>query len=174
MTSTQILLTVLGHIPRWVWAILAFIVVMGLIQSRDRLMGRGRLMVLPLAWTAFGAWGVEQAFGLHTLPLLAWGAGLLIGLALLRRAGGPAGARFDGDSGRFFVPGSWLPLALMLAIFVAKFALGMSLAFQPELADLGPVQAGFSLVFGSIGGALLGRSRQILARAPAALRMAGA
>ncbi len=155
--------TILSHIPTWVWAILAFILVMGVRQSRDQLMSRGRLLVLPLAWTAFGAWGIEQAFGLHALPLLAWIAGLALSQKLVRRSGWPAGARFEAGSGRFFVPGSWLPLALMLSIFVAKFALGMSLAMKPELAHLAAVQIGFSLVFGAIGGALLGRSRRILA-----------
>ncbi|MDN3919870.1 hypothetical protein QWJ38_06200 [Pelomonas sp. PFR6] len=157
--------TILAHIPVWVWAILAFILVMGLIQSRDRLMSRPRLLLLPLAWAAFGLWGIDSAFGARALPLLAWAAGLAASLALLKGAGWPQGVRYQPETGHFFVPGSWLPLTLMLAIFAAKFALGMALALRPELAGLAPVAAGFSLLFGAISGAFLARSRAILAQA---------
>lgn len=160
---------ILAHIPTWVWAVFAFILVMGVIQSRDQLMARARLLILPLAWTVFGAWGVETAFGLGVGPLSAWALGLVASLWLVKRSGWPGAARFDAPSQRFFVPGSWLPMALMLAIFIGKFTLGFSLAMRPELASDTVVAAAFSLYFGAISGVFLGRSRNILSRAPAAL-----
>jgi len=166
--------TILSHVPAWVWAILAFILVMGFIQSRDQQMARTRLMILPLVWLAFGAWGVHNSFGLGGAPLLAWGLALIASLRLVKRSGWPGAARHDAESDRYFVPGSWLPLALMLGIFCAKFALGMSLALHPELAQDGTFAAGFSALFGALSGIFLGRSRNILARGPAGLREARA
>lgn len=165
---------ILAHIPTWVWAVLAFIVVMGVLQSRDQLMARARLLILPLAWTAFGAWGVESTFGLSAAPLLAWAAGLGSSLLWVKRSGWPGAARFDGASQRFFVPGSWVPMALMLAIFIGKFALGFSVAMHPEVLRNAGVALGFSAWFGLISGVFLGRSRNILSRAPAALNAAHA
>lgn len=164
----QTALLILSHVPSYVWLILAAIVALGLLQSRDQLMARARLLILPLVWLAYGAWGVESAFGLQAAPLLAWGLGLAAGVLLVLRSGWPAGARFDAASQRFFVPGSWLPLGLMLALFVGKFALGMGLALRPTLAQHLPVALAFSALFGALGGAFLGRSRGILRRAPAA------
>jgi len=169
-----IISAVVSHVPTWVWAILAFILVMGVRQSRDQLIARARLLILPLAWAAFGAWGVAQSFGLHLLPLLAWAAGLALGLRLVTRSGWPGRARFDAGSQRFFVPGSWLPMALMLGIFSAKFALGFSLALRPALAQAPLAALGFALLFGALGGVLLGRSRNILACAPVAGTLARA
>jgi len=166
--SSPTLLAILSHVPAWVWGLLAFIIAMGVLQSRDQTQARARLLILPLAWAAFGAWGVEQSFGLHLLPLLAWAAGLFLGLLLVKRSGWPGQARFEADTQRFFVPGSWLPLALMLGIFISKFALGMSLALRPQLAQEPAVALGFALLFGALGGVFLGRSRNILARAPVA------
>jgi len=157
-----ILTQILAHVPTWVWAILAFIVVMGIKQSRDQSMSRGRLLILPIVWLAFGFWGVETTFGLNAAPLLAWVAGLAASLTLIRRSGWPGGAYAEGA--RYFVPGSWLPMALMLTIFCAKFALGMSLAMSPALAQQTAAAIGFSALFGALGGAFLGRSRNILAR----------
>src|SRR6218665_1697128 len=119
---------ILQHIPTWVWAVLAFILVMGVRQSRAQRMSRPRLLILPLAWLAFGAGGVESTFGVNAAPLLAWALGLGASLWAMKRSGWPGDARFDAGSGHFLVPGSWLPMALMLAIFAAKFALGFSLA----------------------------------------------
>lgn len=162
----EVITQILAHVPTWVWAILAFIVVMGVRQSRDQSMSRGRLLILPIVWLAFGFWGVETTFGLHAAPLLAWVAGLAASLALVRRSGWPGGAYAEGkaEAQRYFVPGSWTPMALMLTIFCAKFALGMSLAMNPALAQQAAAAIGFSALFGALSGAFLGRSRNILAR----------
>jgi hypothetical protein len=170
----QTLNIILRHIPGYVWAILAFIIVMGFKQSRDQLMGRARLMILPLVWLLFGAWGVESSFGLNVAPLLAWALGLIASVMLVKRSGWPGSSRHDTDSGTFFVPGSWLPFGLMMAIFCGKFALGMSLAFHPEMARDVAFGSGFSALFGVLGGVFLGRSRNILGRSPSLLTPAEA
>jgi hypothetical protein len=159
---------ILSHIPTWVWAIFAGLIVMGVVQSRDQFASAKRILILPLVWLVFGVWGIYSAFGLQAAPLLAWGLGLVSSSALVLRSGWPDDARFDAERRQFFVPGSWLPLGLMMGIFAGKFALGMSLAMQPALAHNIVAAVGFSAAFGLLSGALLGRSRSILGCAPAA------
>ncbi len=154
--------TVLSHVPAWVWVILAFIALMGWLQSRDQQPSRARVLILPLLWAGFGAWGIQNTFGLTLMPWLAWAAGLLLGAGLIIHSGWPGLAGFNPSRQRFFVPGSWLPLALMLGIFLGKFALGMSLALHAELAGSTSFAVGFSSFFGLLGGVFLGRSRNIL------------
>lgn len=156
----QMLAMILANVPVWVWAILAFVIVMGLRLSREQHMSRGRLMLVPAIWLVYGAWGVENSFGLAAAPLLAWATGLATSVALVRRSGWASQARVQ--AGLYVVPGSWVPLALMLSIFCAKFALGMGLAMNPALAHQTSAAVGFSVLFGLLGGAFLGRSLNIL------------
>ncbi|CAN5289751.1 hypothetical protein BH11PSE10_BH11PSE10_04680 [soil metagenome] len=165
---------ILSHIPTWVWAIFAALVVMGVVQSRDQWVPTQRLMILPLVWMAYGMWGIYSAFGLQAAPLLAWGAGLALSATLVLRAGWPGGAHFDAARRLFFVPGSWLPMGLMMGLFVGKFALGMSLAMQPAVAHNIVAALGFSATFGVLSGVFLGRSRAILGRAPSTGAVAAA
>lgn len=155
---------IVAHVPGYVWAILAIILALGLLQSRPQRLGRPRLLLLPLAWLGFGAWGVAGAFGLLSSATLAWLAGLAASVALVRLLGWPGQIRTEGP--HFLVPGSWLPLALMLGLFCAKFALGMGLALHPEWRQQLVVALGFSSLFGLLGGAFLGRSINILGQRP--------
>ena len=158
----QLALAILQHVPLWVWAILGYIVFMGLKQTREMRMSRPRLIALPGFWFLFGAWGVIGTYGLMGLPTATWVAGLALGLFGVRRAGWAAGARHDAESGSYVVPGSWVPLGLMLSIFCSKFAFAVTLAIHPEWQHLLAVQLGSGLVFGTISGAMLGRSFNIL------------
>ncbi|MCV2354940.1 hypothetical protein LNV09_12320 [Paucibacter sp. B2R-40] len=163
--QTPAISDIFSHIPAFVWAILALILVMGLLQSRDQWMARRRLMGVPTIWLAYGIWGVVSSFGYSATAVLPWVLGLLASLSVVRRSGWPTGSRFDSARGQFFVPGSWLPLVLMMGIFLAKFAVGMSAAMHPDLLGRPEFMATFSATFGAFGGAFLGRSRNILNRA---------
>ncbi len=162
MPTTPDLITVLRHIPTFVWLILIFVLMMGRRQSRPQAMSRTRLMMWPAAWLLFGAWGVASSFGAGPAALVAWAAGVVLGAVLVRATGWPQGARWDGASARFLVPGSWWPLAVMLGIFCCRFAVGMSLARQPALALQPWFADGFSLLFGLFGGLFLGRALNVL------------
>ncbi len=164
MPSTP--LQIASHIPGFVWAILAVILYLGIKQSSDTALRARRLIVLPVLWLVFGAWGVEKSFGMDGLPGLAWLAGIGLGVLTLRALRWPGQVRYDATSRRFLVPGSWVPMILMLGIFVLKFASGMSLALHPDYAHHSAYALGFSAAFGLFSGAFLGRAINILAVRP--------
>ncbi|SEK33664.1 hypothetical protein SAMN05216359_101472 [Roseateles sp. YR242] len=163
----DIVTQILSHVPLYVWGILAFLLVMGRKQSRTNVMTRKRLLVLPLVWVVFGAWGVQQGFGqtgTANAAMVAWGLGLAASVGVMLVSGWPGRARYQPATGDFLVPGSWLPLAMMLSIFVAKFAVGMTLGIQPALSHSLVFAIGASLSFGLFSGFFLGRSINILRR----------
>jgi hypothetical protein len=153
---------ILIHTPAFVWGILALCIVMGLLQSRDQRMARQRLLAVPAIWTAFGLWGVASAFGLHAQNLAAWALGLALVVAAMRPLRGPQGVRFEAASGRYFVPGSWLPMAMILAIFLAKYIVGVALSVAPQLAQVQTFALDTSLLYGALSGLFIGRSRSLL------------
>ena len=159
-------LDIAAHVPTWVWAILGYIVVMGLKQTKEMQLSKLRLIALPGFWLIFGAWGVIGHYGWVSLPTAVWIGGLALGLTFVLRTVS-INARYDAETSRYVVPGSWLPLALMLSIFCAKFAQGVTLAMHPQWGAMLSVQLATGLLFGTISGCMLGRSASILRSASA-------
>lgn len=154
-----VIVEVVRHTPIWAWGILAAIVLLGALQMRDHAMSRLRLLAMPLGMGGYSLWGAAAAFGVQAPVLLGWAAGLSIALASKVRVGRPGQVRADGG---FAVPGSPLPLLLMLAVFVLRYAVAVSLVLHPTWR----VEAGFALsasvAAGFLSGLFAARARRIL------------
>lgn len=150
------------HTPGFVWGILVFCLVMGVKQLRDQQLTRKRLLIVPAIWTVFGLWGVSSAFGLQAQTLAAWLLGLAAVVTGMTRLAWPRGVRHDGASGLFHVPGSAVPLAMIMGIFMAKYLVGVSLAVAPQLAHLPAFALGISLLYGALSGLFIARSINVL------------
>jgi hypothetical protein len=59
---------------------------------------------------------------------------------------------------RVLMPGSWLPLGLMLGLFCIKFGVAFALATNPGLAADAGIAAGAGLAYGAFSGAFLARA----------------
>lgn len=150
-----------AHIPPWVYAIFAGLLFLGVRQSRTRLVAPHTASIVALSMLALSLYGVVAAFGAHALPLAAWTLGVGLSATFGRGLFGPRGLQRAESAVR--MPGSWLPLALMMAIFAAKFGLGFATAVhhpvisQPWFPVLG------SLVFGLLSGAFTARALAVMA-----------
>lgn len=173
MAPTDLILAILGHAPRWVWPLLAALVLLGVLQARPRQVTLLRAALLPVAMLALSLWGVVSAFG--SVPALAaWAVAAAVAAAAVVRSGGIAGARWSAREQRFHLPGSWTPLALILAIFVTKFGVGICLGLQPALRQDAVFAVGVCLAYGIFSGIFAGRALALLrlARRPG-LALAG-
>jgi hypothetical protein len=157
------LIQILKGTPAWVFVLFAGLVVIGVMQSRARSVSAGRLMVLPAAFIAFSLFGVIAAFGAQPALLVAWALGVGVAVLVRRVVGSPSNARWDPASTTFQVPGSWTPLALMMTVFFARYAISVSLAMQPALAKEALFAIGVSLGYGLLSGAFLARALHVLA-----------
>jgi len=171
---TQVLFQILQHTPIWVFGLFFALLALGYLQSRPRELSAARLALLPLAFGVFSLVQVSVRFGAQPLAYAAWGIGMAAALRLNRAWKQPAGARWLEQSGRFHVPGSWTLLALMMAIFFARYALAVSLEMTPGLAQVSGYAAAASLVFGLLSGAFLARALWIWSRRPTAMARARA
>ena len=144
--------------PHWVWGVLAALIVMGLRQTLPRRPSLRSATALPVVMMLLSLYGVASAFAGQPLALLAWVAGAAVALALSQGLRVWDGIRWLDAERRVLMPGSWLPLVLMLGLFLFKYSVGFSLAINPGLAA-DTVTAGFAgLVYGAFSGVFLARA----------------
>lgn len=155
----------LQHIPVWVFALLLGLIALGLLQTRTRHVGQRRLLGINIALTVFTLVGVVQQWR-HTpwlvLGLLSWAGTCALVAWGLGQGAAPAGASYNAETRRFTVPGSWLPLALFMAIFACKFVVGMLSATAPEALHSVQAAMGISALYGLFSGLLNARALRLL------------
>lgn len=167
-------LEIVRRTPSWVWGLLAALLALGWSATRPRDVAVGRLVAMPLAMVGLALWGVASAFGasgalpsLLTLWVACAGAVLALGL----RMPPPAGSTFDAGTRRLHLPGSWLPLALIAAVFGLKYLIGVQLALEPALARNVGFAFAVTALYGLLSGLFAARGLRVLrlVRAPAAV-----
>lgn len=149
---------IIRNTPLWVWPLLLFLLYRGYQQSKERTIGLSKLGILPAIFLILGFFGIIQAFGAHPLSLALWGLGIGLAVLLHLKLELPRGVRFSAHDQTFRVPGSWQPLALMLAVFCAKFAVGVIVGRRLPIANTAAFAATVSLIYGLLGGMFLGRA----------------
>jgi hypothetical protein len=149
---------VLQQIPFWVPVLFLVLVGYGYSLSRDRTVAQRRTIVVPLVLSLVSLSGVTSSFGGQALALLAWAAGFAAVAASTHRWVDVRSVTFDAATRRFHVPGSWVPLTLMMSLFVLKFAVGMTLGLHPMLAGSNQLAVPCSLLYGAFAGGFLARS----------------
>ena len=169
------ILVVISNTPRWVWFILAWVTLMGLLQTRQQTVSRLRVLVQPAAMGTLSLWSTSAVFGWHLTVQPMWLVGLAMGLALNRALILPRSVTALAD-GRFVIGGSWIPLALMLSIFALRYVAAASLAIVPALQHELAFAAAVSLLYGLPTGLLVGRATRVLSQGHRVtrLQMAGA
>jgi hypothetical protein len=166
------ILTILQHTPVWVFGLLLALIALGVSQSFARSVTLRRITVLPLVLITWSLSGVTMSFGASPLggqALLAWVTGVAASVLVLRGRVDVSAVTFSAAERRFQLPGSWVPLALMLSLFVLKYGAGVSLAMAPQLRQSLPFVVTASLAFGAFSGVFLARALALWSVARAAL-----
>lgn len=168
--GTPMIAQILINTPLWVWGLLALLLVLGLSQTRTRSVGMARITLLPLGLAAFSLYGTVSAFGASPTVLGSWLAATVLLLLIVMQMPRPAGAHYDSAARRFQRPGSWVPMALIMGIFLTKYAVGVSLVLHPELKANASFSLAVGTLYGVFSGIFAGRSLRLirLALRPAA------
>lgn len=156
-------LAILRNAPLWVWGVLAALLILGLVQARDRKVSSLLILLLPAAMIPLSLYGVVASFGISFSALGAWAIGLGAALTLNELVFlGPRGVRYNGVDGRFEVPGSWVPLVLMLTIFSARFVFAATAAMNPSIVGAVTFIGCVSVTLGFCSGLFLSRAIRAL------------
>lgn len=148
---------IIANTPIWVWALLAFLIYRGILASADREVPLKRLLIIPAVMLALSVQGIVSTFGITPASTLSWLPFIAIGAVL-------AWALFRRDSilalpgkGAVFQRGSWMPLVLMMGIFLTKYAVGVTLAMQPYHAQELLFAVGVCALYGLFNGVFIGQ-----------------
>ena len=150
----------LQHIPLWVLGLFIGLVALGMLQTRTRQVRKQQLLGVKIALTVVTLISVVQLWWPTpwlAIALISWAlTGLLVSWALSQSAA-PTGASYNSATQRFTLPGSWMPLALFMAIFACKFVVGMLSAVAPEHIRSLPAAIGISALYGLLSGIVIAR-----------------
>jgi len=162
------LVEIIHGAPIWVWVLLVYLLSRGFKALKSGTAPLSRLAIIP---AVFAGWGILH---LLTSPLVGWSAalawsfgalaGIVVGVFLASRS------RFivDPAANTVMLPGSVVPLVLIVLIFATKFWLGVELATVTNLSMLGwyaMIDASVSgIVAGVFGGRFLTYWRAMSAR----------
>ncbi|MDP3618433.1 MAG: hypothetical protein Q8R63_01445, partial [Ramlibacter sp.] len=165
VNQPQVMLQILKATPLFVWGILVAITVLGLTQARDRTASVARIAIMPVVMTVLGFWSLISAFSqspVFGLALLAWVASAAVMIGLIGTLAPPSDASYDESTRTFAVSGSLLPMALMMAIFLTKYFVGVETSMNPGVALDGVFALIVSALYGMFSGIFSGRAIRLL------------
>jgi hypothetical protein len=163
LQSATMIVNILQHTPVWVWALFCALQALGFSQTRTQEVSKARVTVLPLAMVCLSISGLLGSFGQLPVAWAAWIAGFVITMRLLAPVVAARGATWSAEAQRFWIPGSWVPLTLILGLFVLKYLAGAGMALNPSLATNGVFAGTLSFLYGMFAGLFWGRARSLRA-----------
>jgi hypothetical protein len=153
---------IISHTPAWVWGLFALLLWLGIKQALPGSMGLRRVALVPVAMTALSLYGTVSAFGTSPQTMLAWLVAACTCATLVLGQPLPPGIRFDAASQRLQMPGSWVPLALMMGIFTTKYFVGASVSMHAAYAGTSGFAIGFATLYGAFSGLFIARAVRLL------------
>jgi hypothetical protein len=150
------ILAVLGHTPIWVWVLLVYLISRGVAAMQPREVAPSRILVIPLVFLVWGLSALLDVDGLG-IKLTLFVGGSLVGLAAGRGLASlmPAPRRSHA-TGLLALPGSPIPLILILLAFATKYVGNVALALNPDVpihAEIGDAMAAAGGLFAACSGA---------------------
>lgn len=146
---------ILIRTPFHVWVILAGLIYRGTIASTNREVAFWKLFIIPAIMPLLTLPDLAIKFG-HigtTFGIWAAAAGVTAALTWHCSSGKVALAK---QAGNVLVRGSWLPLAAMMGVFCAKYALNVMLAISPQARHDALIAGIACALFGLLNGIFFG------------------
>lgn len=156
---------ILSNTPLWVYVLFFVLLGFGFMQTRTRAVRLFPALLLPAGMIALSLAGINSSFGLRPVPLASWAVALAVvaavGYALFR----DKRIEYDAATKKFTVPGSWVPLAVIMAIFFAKYAYAVLHALKFDVISAPPFIVALSAVYGLLSGYFAARAINLIKKA---------
>lgn len=147
---------IISHTPVYVWALLAFLIYRGWLASQDREASLRKVALIPLVMVGLAVTSISSSGPLGDGVWALWALGAAASAAAIWQLSSGE-IVVNRAAGTIVQRGSWMPLVLMIAIFVTKYAVAVMSAMHPELPHSVPFAASVALLYGVFNGLFLGR-----------------
>lgn len=143
--------------PWWVYVLFIFLVQRGIKASKPQVISIKKLTILPIVFIALSVHTIMIAFHVNVTVITVWLismiVGSFIGWILIRKH------QFQVDRKHLLIrlPGSWLTLILILAIFVFKYYFSYQIGSDPALAHQTMFKFSMLIATGICTGLFIGR-----------------
>jgi hypothetical protein len=146
---------ILTGTPTWVWVILAALIYLGSKQLKTRVVKRYSVLIAPVVFLFVGL----TAAGRGPVGFATWAVSIVSLAAVTFFVWQPTGgARYEANGDYLHMPGSVVPLILMLAIFLLNYVVNVVLAINPAYRSEFAWQVVPALVLGALSGVFMGRA----------------
>jgi hypothetical protein len=154
---------IITRTPTWVFGLLAASIYLGIVQSKTRTVPKRRVAILPLVMIGLSLSGILSAFGASLIAIIVWLKALAIVMLVSKKIRSNDQISFSSATQKFTVPGSWLPMILMMAIFCTKYVVAVALAKNPQLSHSVSFMIGVSFVYGFLSSIFFARAWRVWA-----------
>jgi hypothetical protein len=153
---------ILAHTPFFVYVLFVVLVVFGFMQSRNRKVNIFLAYLLPFFMVCLSLLGVLSSFGIKFIPLSIWLGGLLVISFAFYRAFPLKGIIYYSSENKLFIPGSWIPFMVIMAIFFTKYVVGVMNGLQIPLVHDSNFIMLLSLIYGCFSGYFVSRALSLI------------
>jgi ribose/xylose/arabinose/galactoside ABC-type transport system permease subunit len=160
---TQILI----NTPFWVYGLLIALILFGFLQAQSRTVKAVLAYFLPFGMIAFSLEGINSSFGIQPTSIAMWAIGLLLIASIGSKYFRDDRVTFNRSTRTFFIPGSWAPLFVIMAIFLTKYVFGVMKALDAEILNNPAFVATLSFAYGCFSGYFSSRAVNLMIKAKA-------
>ena len=129
------LVEIVTRTPLWVWPLFVVLLAIGMIRLRDRRAHFSRILIAPVIFKIWGLIALAGHFAVSRWALPVWLGAATLGGAFGWFSARVAAMRRDRATGEIFVPGSVIPMVIIMTRFAATYASNVIAAIHPEFAD---------------------------------------
>jgi len=147
----------LEQTPWWVYLLFFYLIKLGIGASKTSVVPLKKLVILPLIFTVLSIHTMIVSFQVTAAVVEVWFASILLGTffgyVLVRNY------VFRVDKKKYLIelPGNWITLILVLAIFVSKYYFGYAMSMDPTVVHNTHFEFIMLSVSGIITGLFIGR-----------------
>jgi hypothetical protein len=162
MREERLMIQILANTPTRVFGLFFALLALGLLQARSRTVRKIPALLLPAGMVALSLAGIHSSFGLEPVPLVSWTVALalstLVGYGLFR----DERVACDATAKAFFVPGSWVPLTVIMAIFFGEYVYAVMQALHAAVISTSLFIVGLSAIYGLLSGYFAARALNLV------------
>lgn len=157
----EAILSILTGTPWWVFVIFGYVLFIGLKATRPHTVPLMRLFILPIIFNIWSLVNFITSTYAPVFQLALWLGMLLLGLAIGYFIHSKRTIVVDHTAMTVHLPGSWIPLILIMSIFIVKYYFGYACSTASSQAECAAYRLYSSYFSAFASGILLGNVTHI-------------